>query len=574
MRAFIQIHRSLLFALLLAGLTSAATLSAQVSYNESTDGDLPVNFPASGVPVFTMVAGTNTWNGSCGPTGGANPQDAFIIDLPGNVKLDKIEVVEANGRSTLDFSVVGGGSAAVNYFTAGTGTYTAPSGGIAGNDDPDPLKRIRFNVIINPNATLPGAVGWTVRAFISSTGTGSSNVAPSITTNPTSSTVCAGSTASFTAAASGTPAPTVQWQVNSGGGFGNIGGATGTTYSFTTSAGQSGNEYRAVFANSEGSATSTAATLTVNQAPSITTHPTTQTVCEGYNLTLNAGASSTPAASVQWQVNSGGGFGNIGGATSTTYSVPVTQGINGNEYRAVFTNTCGSTNTNAATITVKPPVTLDVTLAPQLITSSGQFMQTINAIVSVQNGCSPTWVLESITSSDADAGTFPEDIADDIQGETLETADVQFQVRAEVTPLQDDRTYEVTYRVDDGTYSNTFTEAIIVPSGIGTLAPGGTNNCGANFGTIPVMTGGTVTIPFTLATASTVRLTIYNTKGKAVAGLINEVPTSAGSHTATWDGTNNAGLNPGTPQPNGYYFVLIEACNDFRGVAVLVVDRP
>ncbi len=557
-----DLNRSMLLKYLMSGLSllvialgCATGLSAQTTHHdEASNGDLPT-IVFTPRPSFSVVNGVNIWKGAS--NGG--DQDVWDIVIPSGATITSLSY---SGPIDDGSSVIGGFElkrpGLPTFDTRYDGQTYTPAGGI-----PGPVT-VRAFVVYDG-----GGSNWTVTV----NATVSASTAPSITTDPTSSAVCAGSTASFTAAASGTPAPTVQWQVNSGGGFGNVSGATSTTYSFTTSAGQNGNQYRAVFTNTAGSATSTAATLTVNQAPSITTHPTTQTVCEGYNLTLNAGASSTPAASVQWQVNSGGGFGNIGGATSTTYSVPVTQGINGNEYRAVFTNTCGSTNTNAATITVKPPVTLDVTLAPQLITSSGQFMQTINAIVSVQNGCSPTWVLESITSSDADAGTFPEDIADDIQGETLETADVQFQVRAEVTPLQDDRTYEVTYRVDDGTYSNTFTEAIIVPSGIGTLAPGGTNNCGANFGTIPVMTGGTVTIPFTLATASTVRLTIYNTKGKAVAGLINEVPTSAGSHTATWDGTNNAGLNPGTPQPNGYYFVLIEACNDFRGVAVLVVDR-
>ena len=43
--------------------------------------------------------------------------------------------------------------------------------------------------------------------------------APTVTTNPTNQTVNAGGTASFTAAASGNPAPTVQWEVNTGSGF-------------------------------------------------------------------------------------------------------------------------------------------------------------------------------------------------------------------------------------------------------------------------------------------------------------------------------------------------------------------
>src|SRR2546427_713052 len=97
-----------------------------------------------------------------------------------------------------------------------------------------------------------------------------SNTAPKITTQPGNQTVTAGQTATFTAAATGSPTPTVQWQVSTGGGaFSNVSGATSTstTLSFTTALSQNGNQYRAVFTNAAGPATTTAATLTVNAAP-------------------------------------------------------------------------------------------------------------------------------------------------------------------------------------------------------------------------------------------------------------------------------------------------------------------
>jgi hypothetical protein len=91
---------------------------------------------------------------------------------------------------------------------------------------------------------------------------------PTITTNPTSQTIFAGATVTFTAAASGDPTPTVQWQVSSNGGstFTNIAGATSTSYSFTATLGANQNQYRAVFSNSQGTATTSAATLTVGFA--------------------------------------------------------------------------------------------------------------------------------------------------------------------------------------------------------------------------------------------------------------------------------------------------------------------
>jgi autotransporter passenger strand-loop-strand repeat protein len=87
--------------------------------------------------------------------------------------------------------------------------------------------------------------------------------APKVTQNPSNDTANVGTTAAFTAAASGSPTPKVQWQVSaSGGAFTNIAGATSTTYSFTIAASENGNQYRAVFTNSAGTATTSAATLT------------------------------------------------------------------------------------------------------------------------------------------------------------------------------------------------------------------------------------------------------------------------------------------------------------------------
>ena len=92
---------------------------------------------------------------------------------------------------------------------------------------------------------------------------------PAVTANPTSQAILAGAPVSFTATADGTPTVTVQWQVSTNGGasFSDItdnASATTTTLSFTAAQSQSGNEYRAVFTNTVGTSTTTAATLTVN----------------------------------------------------------------------------------------------------------------------------------------------------------------------------------------------------------------------------------------------------------------------------------------------------------------------
>src|SRR5881296_1030883 len=199
----------------------------------------------------------------------------------------------------------------------------------------------------------------------------SSSPAPTITMQPTNQTVTAGETATFTAAATGSPTPTVQWQVSTDGGvtFSDIPGATSTTLSFTTTVSQNGNRYRAVFTNSAGSATTTAATLTVNSPtpPTITTQPVNQTVNAGQTATFTAAATGAPIPTVQWQVSTDGGvtFNNISGATSTTLSFTTAVSQKGNRYRAVFTNSAGSATTTAATLTVNgtpPPPSGTVTL--------------------------------------------------------------------------------------------------------------------------------------------------------------------------------------------------------------------
>jgi hypothetical protein len=87
---------------------------------------------------------------------------------------------------------------------------------------------------------------------------------PAVTLSPVSQ-VGTGGSVMFIAAASGTPTPTVQWQVSTDGGatFTNIPGATTATLTITPTPSQSGSQYRAVFTNPCGTATTTTATLTV-----------------------------------------------------------------------------------------------------------------------------------------------------------------------------------------------------------------------------------------------------------------------------------------------------------------------
>jgi hypothetical protein len=94
--------------------------------------------------------------------------------------------------------------------------------------------------------------------------------APIISNQPATQNITYGGDATFSAAASGDPAPSVQWQVNTDGiNWTDIPGATSTPLTVAKpTVSESGSQYRAVFTNtcSPFTATSSVATLTVSKA--------------------------------------------------------------------------------------------------------------------------------------------------------------------------------------------------------------------------------------------------------------------------------------------------------------------
>ena len=97
--------------------------------------------------------------------------------------------------------------------------------------------------------------------------------------------------------------------------------------------------------------------FTGGTAPTITTHPSNQTVLQGQSATFNVVASGSATLNYQWQRNQV----NISGATSAGYMIASTAlSDNGARYRCVVTNSFGTATSNEATLTVQapPPVLL------------------------------------------------------------------------------------------------------------------------------------------------------------------------------------------------------------------------
>jgi hypothetical protein len=253
------------------------------------------------------------------------------------------------GNATYVITVNRNGTTA-GAFTAGLTVSSSLPTGVTASFNPDSLSfsssdnsKTSTLTLSTTTATPSGTTPFTVRADSGvsgdfSTGSGSLTIgscaAPAVTTQPTAQSITYGANASFSAAASGSP--TVQWQVstNGGGSFSNVPGATATTLTLTKpTVAQSENQYRAVFTNGCGSATTTAVTLTVAQKALTITGAVAQS--KVYDGNLSATVDFTAASLL----------GVVSGDTVT---------INSSGYSASFAN--GSVGT------AKPVTVLGVTL--------------------------------------------------------------------------------------------------------------------------------------------------------------------------------------------------------------------
>lgn len=338
---------------------------------------------ATGVDGVTPVAGSvtyATYNGSPTAPSGAGSYAVYaeFASADPNYYGATVEGTLVINKATPAFSSLS--SPAVNLGAASatvSGRIAAGSLAPGGDDVAITLNGVtlpaainssgNFSAVFNTQGLAAGTYtigyaflgdGARFNAAAAGSGTLTVRAAPSVLTNPASQTVASGGSVTFTASASGFPAPSVQWQLSTNGStFANIRGATGLSYTINAvTASQNGYRYRAVFTNSAGSATTAAATLTVQSAPSVTKSPSSLAVAAGQTATFTASAAGSPATSVQWQVSIDGGktYASISGATNSTLTLSgVAAGQNGYRYRAVFTNSLGSATTNAASLRVR-----------------------------------------------------------------------------------------------------------------------------------------------------------------------------------------------------------------------------
>ncbi|HUG12815.1 MAG TPA: immunoglobulin domain-containing protein, partial [Opitutaceae bacterium] len=253
-------------------------------------------------------------------------------------------------------SVIEGSSVSFNVSASGTSpfNYQWRKNGVA-------ISGATGSTFSITSATLANAGTYTV-VVSNSAGSATSNgasltinssvVAPTITTQPSPKSVAEGATVSFSVIASGTAPFTYQWQRNSVA----IVGANGSSFSIAAVTLADGGSYSVVVTNSAGSASSSAAFLTVNVvaavAPSITTQPSPVSAIEGGNATFNVSASGTSPFTYQWRKDGVA----ISGATGSSFSITSATLANAGTYTVVVSNSAGSATSNGASLTVSASV--------------------------------------------------------------------------------------------------------------------------------------------------------------------------------------------------------------------------
>ena len=198
---------------------------------------------------------------------------------------------------------------------------------------------------------------------------------PQITTQPASQTLTAGSTVTFSIAATGSTPLYYQWRFNGA----DIAGATATSYTRTNVQTNDAGTYSCTVSNAAGTATSAGAVLTINTAPRITAPPQSQTIIAGSNATFNVSASGTAPLYYQWRFNGT----NIPGATASSCTRTNAQAADAGNYAVVVSNTAGSITSEPAALIVQFVMNVSATYGGRVTKNPDQPSYPLNSIVTL-----------------------------------------------------------------------------------------------------------------------------------------------------------------------------------------------
>jgi hypothetical protein len=317
-----------------------------------------------------------------------------------------VSVVAGAGAS---FTVTATGSAPLTYQWLKNGTPLANGGNVSGSTN----ATLNFSAVTtNDAASYSVAVSNSLGGIISSPATLTVSVPPAIVMPPASATVLAGSNVSFTVTASGTATLFYQWLKNGT----TISGATNAILTLASISANDAASYSVIVSNLAGTATSSAAVLTVSTVPSITTPPVNVYGIPGSNISFSVTADGSAPLTYQWLKNGTplSNAGNITGATNATLNLSAITTNDAASYTVAVSNSFGGVISSAATLTVAvPPAILSspANVTTQAgsnvsftVTASGTatlFYQWLKNGTAISGANSATLTLVNVSSADA-----------------------------------------------------------------------------------------------------------------------------------------------------------------------------
>ncbi len=200
-------------------------------------------------------------------------------------------------------------------------------------------------------------------------------IPPVVMSGPASQTACEGDDVTFSMVVAGSTPFTYQWKYNGA----DLGGETGSTLVLSNITTTLAGSYSCAITNDCGNTVSAAASLTVNQAPVISTHPASASVYATTPVSFQV--SAVHSTGYQWQVSQDGGTvwadlmngAAYSGVTTATLSVlSPTLMMNGYQFRCVAEGLCTpDAVSNPATLIVTIPVSAIITTVPHLTAVPG-----------------------------------------------------------------------------------------------------------------------------------------------------------------------------------------------------------
>jgi hypothetical protein len=169
---------------------------------------------------------------------------------------------------------------------------------------------------------------------------------PAILAQPLDAVSTEGASATFTVAATGSPAPTYQWLFND---TNVLVAQTDSSLTLTNLQNSQAGFYSVVVANSLGSVTSSRAKLTLAQLPVITSPPQSLTVLQGQPVVLTVTAVGTGPLGYQWMANC---VRPISGATTNLLRIKSAAPTDSGSYCVTVTNAFGSVSSPPAVLRV------------------------------------------------------------------------------------------------------------------------------------------------------------------------------------------------------------------------------